>query len=583
MTSHFTRFTRLVRFSSPPDITFYECPPARTPPAMSAGSHSEHTRRISILDVGGPNSINNFASSLQRAHIYMEQAVNEGGSLYGSPNSMDLSPCTSPPPVIPYPGPGEESISGQLNSNYGSTHGSSHGSSHHQHRTGQGHSNDPFNNYDFPHDENTATESPSPALVPTRSRRESMSSTVIGFGSSTAPQTVFNSVNTLMGIAMLSLPFAFKLTGWVLASVQLILVAWVTAKTAKILGLILKNNKHLHSYGDIAHAYGGRKFHAFATCTFTMDLFGALLSLVLIFADSFSILFPQVNKFIFKLSIIGLTFLTSFLPLSTVSFISLFGVLCSGTVLVCIGICGFISLLSPGSLLNPAPTSMWPSSFMNILLSWGLFMAPWGGHPVFPELYRDMRHPKKFDSCCNTAFLFTYVLDFAIAAAGYLMFGQLAKDSLTKNLMSNPAYPNWISPAFCALLGFLLASKLALIVRPVVTVAERILPSTDSEYITYKNGQRVLRTLPNAIFARVLVMGTLVVLTLLFTSFGKIMAFLGSAICFTICMTLPLLFHLKFNKDLLSFFGRALTIFGVIVGIVGAVGGSYASVVIDVA
>lgn len=511
----------------------------------------------------------------------MEQAINEGGSVYGSPGSMDLSPCTSTLPVAAYSGT-EETLNGHENQTYGSTHGSTHNSSHHSHKSGSGNGNDPFNNFDFPHDEIAANDSLAPALVPIRSRRESMCSTVIGFGSSTGPQTIFNSVNTLMGIAMLSLPFAFKLTGWVLATVQLLLVAWVTNKTAKILGLILKKNKHLHSYGDIAHAYGGKKFHAFATCTFTLDLFGALLSLVLIFADSFSILFPRIDSFIFKLCIIGLTFFTSFMPLSTVSFISLFGVLCSGSVLVCIVICGFISPLTPGSLLNPAPTTLWPSSFMNILLSWGLFMSPWGGHPVFPELYRDMRHPKKFDYCCNTSFLFTFVLDFAIAAAGYLMFGALAKDSLTKNLMSNPAYPNWISPAFCALLAFLLASKLALIVRPVVTVAERILPSTEPEFITYKNGQRTLRTQPNAIIARILVLGILFGLTVLFTSFGKIMAFFGSAICFTICMTLPLLFHLKFNKDELTLYGRAWTIFGVIVGIVGAVGGTYASVVIDV-
>ncbi|WPK26085.1 hypothetical protein PUMCH_003430 [Australozyma saopauloensis] len=535
---------------------------------MSAGGHNGEggaARRQSFLDIGGPNSITNFASSLQRAHIYMEQAVNDGASMYEGQASGDLSPCTSPQPVLPYAG--ANGTSGKGASSYGSTA--------HSHRQGGGCS-EQFRNFDFPHDEETAVAEP---LHRTASRRESISSTVIGFGSSTAPQTIFNSVNTLMGIAMLSLPFAFRLTGWVLATVQLCLVAWVTSKTAKILGLILRKNKHLFSYGDIAYAYGGSKFHAFATFTFTLDLLGALLSLVLIFADSFSILFPRVNAVVFKLLIVAVTFVTSFLPLSTVSFISLFGVMCSGAVLVCVGICGFFSTKTPGSLLYPAATSLWPSSFLDILLSWGLFMAPWGGHPVFPELYRDMRHPRKYDMCCNSAFLFTFLLDYAIGAVGYLMFGADAKDSLTKNLMSNKAYPDWVSPACCTLLGLLLASKLALIVRPVITVAERLIPSKESEFITYKNGSRASESPVKAIFARIIVLSLVFVMSILFTSFGQIMAFFGSAICFTICVTLPLLFHMKFNKEEMSIYLRGLTAVGVVFGVIGAVGGTYAAVV----
>lgn len=534
---------------------------------MPADSGSIDSRRKSFLDIGGPNSITNFASSLQRAHIYMEQAINEESGLFGSPNSTDLSPCTSPRVVIG--NSGSQSLLGDGHNAHG------YGSAHH---TRQMTCDDPFHNFDFPHDE-LAADSIGLTLVPVRSRRESLSSAVVGFGSSTAPQTIFNSVNTLMGVAMLSLPFAFRITGWVVALVQLLLVAWVTSKTAKILGSILQKNKHLHSYGDIAYAFGGSKFHAFATFTFTVDLLGALLSLVLIFADSFSILFPQVNSLVFKLCIVVITFCTSFLPLSTVSFISLVGVISSAAVLVCILICGFLSSTSPGSLISPAKTSIWPSSFSDILLSLGLFMSPWGGHPVFPELYRDMRHPRKFNFCCNASFLFTFILDFAIGAAGYLMFGSNAKDSLTKNLMSNPAYPAWISPTFCFLLALLLASKLALVSRPVITVAERLLPKTEQKFITYQNGKKVQNFLPSAVMARVLVLGLLFGMSVLFTSFGQIMAFFGSAICFTICVTLPLMFHLKLNKEELTIYGKAWLLIGIFFGIFGAVAGTYASIV----
>ena len=69
-------------------------------------------------------------------------------------------------------------------------------------------------------------------------------------------------------------------------------------------------------------------------------------------------------------------------------------------------------------------------------------MAPWGGHPVFPELYRDMRHPFKFTKSSNISFLVTYLLDFSIGATGYLMYGLMVDDSIVKSIMQNQIIPN---------------------------------------------------------------------------------------------------------------------------------------------
>ena len=33
--------------------------------------------------------------------------------------------------------------------------------------------------------------------------------------------------------------------------------------------------------------------------------------------------------------------------------------------------------------------------------------APWGGHSVFPNIYRDMRHPKKYGKSLKVTFGFT--------------------------------------------------------------------------------------------------------------------------------------------------------------------------------
>lgn len=42
---------------------------------------------------------------------------------------------------------------------------------------------------------------------------------------------------------------------------------------------------------------------------------------------------------------------------------------------------------------------------MIIRLTW--LKAPWGGHGVFPNIYRDMRHPQKYGKSLWVTYLFT--------------------------------------------------------------------------------------------------------------------------------------------------------------------------------
>ncbi|OBA23852.1 hypothetical protein METBIDRAFT_76789 [Metschnikowia bicuspidata var. bicuspidata NRRL YB-4993] len=462
-------------------------------------------RRPSFLDYGGANSLNNFASSLQRALMYLEVTLPETAAAIDN-----ISPCTS------------RASSEIRDIELG-------------------------------------------LLCPDN-----------GMGRSTAPQTVFNAINTLMGIAMLSLPFGLRLSGWVPGVMILGLCACITSKTAKVLGSVLRKHRHVHSYADIAYLYGGSKFLAFATGAFVLDLMGALLSLVLIFSDSFATLLPNANRSSLKLAITGVTLVFSFLPLSLVSVISLVGIVCTVGIFATIVFCGLIASGLPVSLLYPAHTSLWPSSGTDLLLSLGIFMAPWGGHPVFPELYRDMRHPSKYNKSCTAAFLATILLNLLIATAGYVMFGDAAEDSVTKNIIAQAEYPGWVRTVICVILGVLPACKLALVTRPVISVYESQLSLTNKNTATPLEPAKL--TLRQCL-ARVVFMAFLFTLSIAFTSFGNVVAFLGSAICFTICVTLPLLFHLKLNADELTPFLTVATKAGVAVGILGAILGTYGSLV----
>ncbi|KAK5190249.1 hypothetical protein LTR16_007826 [Cryomyces antarcticus] len=72
-------------------------------------------------------------------------------------------------------------------------------------------------------------------------------------------------------------------------------------------------------------------------------------------------------------------------------------------------------------------------------------MSPWGGHSVFPNIYRDMRHPYKYRKAVNITYVFTYLLDLSMAVAGLLMFGDGVRDEVTSNILLTDGYPQVIS------------------------------------------------------------------------------------------------------------------------------------------
>ena len=513
------------------------------------------SRRLSFLNAGGRNSISNFASSYTRAQKFL--AVERG------PSEEDLSPCTSPET------PAAEGLisirpSGQSESAIDDEE-SSVGNLPHQFNR--------IDTFDFPHDETTT-------LI---RRLSHSSSTIARTGESTVPQTIFNSMNTLIGIGMLSLPFGFRLSGWIFGTIILASSSYITGMTAKMLGRILKRYPSLNSYGDIAEqtghksSIGSKTAHYVVTAIFIVDLLGALVELVILFGDSFFLLYPQIPKPAYKAILILASFCLSFLLLSTLSFLSLLGLLCTNALIVILIICGFFTSNSPGSLLHPSATSWWPKSAMEVFMSLGIFFAPWGGHPVFPELYRDMRHPLKYPKVANTSFFLVFDLNYLVAVAGYLMFGSQCEDSITKNLMSNANFPLWVTPAICILMGLLPISKIPLLAKPVVNVYESYF-HLGSSTIVVKNGQREENYSTGQIVSRMVFFAFMLAMSLVFTLFGKVLAFLGSAVVFTMCMTCPLLFYLVLMKDQITSFQRTLLYIGVAVGSVCSVVGTIASI-----
>jgi vesicular inhibitory amino acid transporter len=167
-----------------------------------------------------------------------------------------------------------------------------------------------------------------PLFVKTVQREDGKLVNVV-VGRSTLPQTVFNSVNVLIGIGLLSLPLGFKYAGWLVSMIFLIFAAVTTSYTAKILAKCLEVDGTLITFADVAYISFGPRARIFTSILFVIELFAACVALVVLFADSLDALIPGLGVVEWKL-ICGLVLIPiNFVPLRVLSFSSILGILCT--------------------------------------------------------------------------------------------------------------------------------------------------------------------------------------------------------------------------------------------------------------
>ncbi|KAI7140325.1 vacuolar amino acid transporter-like protein 1, partial [Hortaea werneckii] len=236
-------------------------------------------------------------------------------------------------------------------------------------------------------------------------------------------------------------------------------------------------------------------------------------------------------------------------PLRFLSFTSVLGILsCLGIVLA-IFVDGLIKPHSPGSIREPALTHLFPENWMTLPIAFGILMSPWGGHSVFPNIYRDMRHPYKYRRGVNITYTFTFSLDLFMAVVGYLMYGGGVKDEITRNvLLTDPgAYPHAINVLIVVCVAIIPLTKVPLNARPIVSTLELFL-GLDARAMADPAALTGLSGYTRGILKVVLRIGItilFVILAILVPQFDTIMSLLGAVACFTICIILPCAFHLK--------------------------------------
>lgn len=570
-------------------------------------------RRKSILDqpIGlfrGPNSLHNFASSFTRAQLFavlkLDPDIHKKRSFFaGSLPYDDVADDELYDPGLMVPSSHGERLSSILNE-YHSYRGS-----------GYGGAPSPFNEVFYQDDITNVLQNsrsrqgstsggipiPQKRVIPAKSFlsiRSSISyaSTASHFGlkkvedkngnvvtmvagQSTAPQTILNSVNVLIGVGLLALPVGLLNSGWVLGVPILLLCCLVTCWTAMLLSRALDTDSTLMTYADLGHAAYGSIAKLLISLLFTTDLLGLGVSLILLFSDSLYSLAGDEEvwtKTRFKFVAFFVLTPFTFMPLPILSIFSLFGIMSTISIIVLVFVCGLLKLTSPGSLIAVMPTNLWPTDLSLLLIGIGILMAPFGGHAIFPNLKSDMRHPHKFTKTLFTTYSITCLADSSMAIIGFLMFGSLCSNEVTSLLLETAGYPTWIYPLISGLICIVPLAKTPLNAKPIISTLDGIfsldtIVEGDSMFknFTKELGRFLVRVGVNAVFVWV---------AILIPEFDKIIGILGSSICFLVCIILPCLFYLVLCKDDIGRAERWLVRFAVAVATFFAVACTYSTV-----
>lgn len=119
------------------------------------------------------------------------------------------------------------------------------------------------------------------------------------------------------------------------------------------------------------------------------------------------------------------------------------------------------------------------------------------------------------------------------------MFGDGVRDEITSNILQTTGYPRILTFFMCAFIAIIPLTKIPLNERPIISTAEVVFglhqqtasdnPGLGGRSAYFRTGMKVA--------IRVVTVLCFLVISILFPAFDVIMAFMGSALCFTICVT----------------------------------------------
>ncbi|TID25495.1 hypothetical protein CANINC_002885 [Pichia inconspicua] len=361
---------------------------------------------------------------------------------------------------------------------------------------------------------------------------------------STVYQTIFNCINALIGIGLLALSRALVHSGLIFGTVFLAYSVCITYWTAGLLSKCMDTDPSLCTYADIGYKAFGPKARLFVSLLFTVELLGVGVSLIVLFADSLHAMFPEISLNSFKWVAFLILTPFSFLPLKVLSHISLIGIISTISLVFLIFFCGIIKKNSPGSLLDPVDSNLYPPSLLNLFVSYGIILGPFGSHSLFPALRADLVTPQDFPKCLKTTYSVGFFADATMAYLGFFMFGAGILNEITQSILVTSGYPKSVYFLTSLFVSLIPVAKTPINALPIINITEFLCGLTPQQL--EHSGKTITNfTLAKRSVIKVGVNFMFVVLGIIYPEFDKIIGLSGSSLCTLICIVLPCAFYMK--------------------------------------